>query len=190
MRPVKKNGFLTFIASLIPGAAHMYMGLMKYGVSLMSVFVLFVAAAGNLRGLWFMAAAAMILWFYSFFHARNLASMDAEVLSEYEDRYFWEELLENGGFTFSDEKMKKMLAWVLIITGALIMWGYVSGVLYSMIPGDRWTELYGIINRIPELVISVLLVVGGIRMVKGREIPAGAFPGEGTNDPGEETETK
>ena len=44
MRPVKKNGFLTFIASLLPGAAHMYMGLMKYGVSLMSVFVLFVAS--------------------------------------------------------------------------------------------------------------------------------------------------
>lgn len=168
----------------------MYMGLMKFGVSLMSVFVLLIAAAGNLRGMWFMAAAAMILWFYSFFHARNLALMDSEPLAEYEDRYFWEELLENGDFTLSDEKMKKMLAWVIIIIGALIMWGYVSNLLYSMIPGDRWTELYGIINRIPELVISVLLIAGGIRMVKGGKIPEGAFPEEGEGASAEQEETK
>ena len=34
----KKSGFWTFIFSLLPGAAEMYMGFMKMGVSLMGLF--------------------------------------------------------------------------------------------------------------------------------------------------------
>jgi TM2 domain-containing membrane protein YozV len=34
----KKNSFLTFIFSLIPGAGQMYLGFMKRGLSLMSCF--------------------------------------------------------------------------------------------------------------------------------------------------------
>ena len=35
----KKNAILTFIFSLVPGAGEMFMGFMKQGVSLMSMFL-------------------------------------------------------------------------------------------------------------------------------------------------------
>lgn len=35
----KKNAILTFIFSMLPGAGEMYMGFMKQGVSLMSMFL-------------------------------------------------------------------------------------------------------------------------------------------------------
>ena len=34
----KKSGFWTFVFSLLPGAAEMYMGFMKMGISLMGLF--------------------------------------------------------------------------------------------------------------------------------------------------------
>ena len=36
----KKNRFWTFLFSLFPGAGEMYMGFMKQGVSLMTLFLL------------------------------------------------------------------------------------------------------------------------------------------------------
>ncbi len=40
MRPIKKSRFFTFIFSFCPGAAEMYMGFMKNGVTLMAIFFL------------------------------------------------------------------------------------------------------------------------------------------------------
>ena len=38
MKPKKKNKFFTFLCSFLPGAAEMYMGFMKMGISLLVVF--------------------------------------------------------------------------------------------------------------------------------------------------------
>ena len=38
MKQKKKNKFFTFIFSLLPGAAEMYMGFMKNGLSMMVMF--------------------------------------------------------------------------------------------------------------------------------------------------------
>ncbi|MBO4361117.1 MAG: hypothetical protein J5822_09605 [Eubacteriaceae bacterium] len=169
MIPAKRNGFLLFIASLIPGAAQMYMGYMKNGISLMAVFLAAAAAAGNLRGLAFMAGAALIVWFYSFFHARNLAAADDEFIEQYRDRYFWEELAEEGGFVLTGERSRKIFAGALILFGGMVMWGYVSDLIYYMLPDEVWEGMYRIISRIPELVISALLIAGGIRLMKTRK---------------------
>ena len=40
MKKTKRNKFLTFLFSLIPGGAEMYMGFMKMGASLLSIFLL------------------------------------------------------------------------------------------------------------------------------------------------------
>ena len=36
----KRGKFATFLCSLIPGAAEMYMGFLKKGISLMAIFIL------------------------------------------------------------------------------------------------------------------------------------------------------
>ena len=49
----KRNGFLRFCCSLLPGAGEMYMGFMKMGLSLMSMFFGIIVAASifELNGL-------------------------------------------------------------------------------------------------------------------------------------------
>lgn len=73
----KKNAFLTFIFSLLPGAAEMYMGFMKMGLSLMGVFF-GLAILGSFFGQGIFLIADVVVWFYGFFHAHNLRAMDDE----------------------------------------------------------------------------------------------------------------
>ena len=85
----KKSGFWNFILSWIPGCSEMYMGFMKMGLSLMAVFwgIILASIVLNLGPLMFLA---MIAWFYSFFHARNMYHMDDELFRVTEDRYLFD----------------------------------------------------------------------------------------------------
>ncbi len=82
----KKNNFFTFIFSLIPGAGQMYMGFMKRGLSLMSVFFLIIFSTiwQNIGPLFFIA---LIAWFYSFFDTHNLRSTPNDEFYTLEDSY-------------------------------------------------------------------------------------------------------
>ena len=70
----KRGKVTTFLCSLIPGAAEMYMGFMKKGISLMAVFILCFVVPSVLRVSDVFILFAVLVWFYSFFHARNLAA--------------------------------------------------------------------------------------------------------------------
>ena len=86
----KKSKFMTFIWSLIPGAGEMYLGFFKQGVSLMTVFCALLGISGFLQ-LAFLTYLAPIVWFYSFFHANNLNSLNDE------EFYSIEKIPENYG---------------------------------------------------------------------------------------------
>lgn len=66
----KKNGFMTFLCSLVPGAGEMYLGFMKEGLSIMclayGIFVFSIWADMN-----WLISAEVILWFYSLFNTHN-----------------------------------------------------------------------------------------------------------------------
>ena len=86
MKTKKKNRFFTFCMSCIPGAGEMYMGFMKTGVSLMILFALTIIFAVSLhQGT--IAVFCVVEWFYSFFHANHLASLDDEEFAQVEDKY-------------------------------------------------------------------------------------------------------
>ena len=116
----RKNGFWTFLFSFIPGCAEMYMGFMKMGLSLMIAFF----------GLWAIAAwvggdilvfVAIVAWFYSFFHARNMASMSDAELQQTEDAYLYHIPEDFKGQEFSD-KTRKWTAALLIIFGVILLY--------------------------------------------------------------------
>ena len=88
MKQKKKNRFFTFILSFLPGAAEMYMGFMKKGTSIMTLFFASIAVAVTL-GLDALIFATGLLWFFGFFHARNLVSIDEEVFMTLEDDFIW-----------------------------------------------------------------------------------------------------
>ena len=68
----KKSSLWRFFFSLIPGAGEMYMGFLKMGVSLMTLFIAIIFIASSLR-LYALVVVDIIVWFYSFFHVHNLA---------------------------------------------------------------------------------------------------------------------
>ncbi|HHT50288.1 MAG TPA: hypothetical protein GXZ78_02290 [Eubacteriaceae bacterium] len=67
------NGFLWFVFSLVPGAGHMYMGLMQKGVLLLGIF-LGLAALVSILGIFDFALAlgSVLVYVYAFFDSLGM----------------------------------------------------------------------------------------------------------------------
>lgn len=168
MKQQKKSKFFTFIFSFIPGAAEMYMGFMKMGLSLMALFA--VSIVGIASGIEILFIPAMILiWFYSFFHARNIAALSAEEFSSLPDAFLWEGLAEDGSFKVSSPTIRKWVAGILMVIGAVILWDNFSYVVINIIPDRYWDELYPMIDSFPEVVIAVLIIIIGFKLMAGKK---------------------
>ncbi|MEG1947623.1 MAG: hypothetical protein RR139_11055 [Lachnospiraceae bacterium] len=160
----KKSKVLTFICSLIPGAGEMYMGFMKQGVSIMTVFwgLVFFAAYLNLGPVLFVLP---ILWCYSFFNVNNLRRMNEEEFYAVEDEYLfrmdhitsWKKILKN---------QNKILAIILIVIGVSVLWNNVTEFIYQFFP--HWFG--SVIYDIPQILIAVLLIGGGVLLIRGKKI--------------------
>ncbi len=172
MKQQKKSKFFTFIFSFIPGAAEMYMGFMKQGISLMAAFIvcfMIIPLSHGIDLLEMLAMSAIVVWFYSFFHARNLAALPEEDFNALEDCFVWEGFLENKNFKISSPVIRKWVAGILIVIGAVILWDNFSNIFYHLIPNRYWDELYPIINRIPQIVIAVLIIFVGLKLIAGKK---------------------
>lgn len=169
MKQKRKNRFFTFIFSCLPGAAEMYMGFMKNGVTLMICFFLSFVPMLFFRSLDFLMALGVVIWFYGFFHARNYAGMSDAEFDAMEDKYIWEEFPEIGNIRIANSTVKKFIAAVLIILGCGQLWNYFSGIIYNMIPQNIWSDIYPVIEGIPSVVIAILFVAAGIFMIRGKK---------------------
>lgn len=79
------NPFLTFIFSLIPGAAHMYLGLMIRGSQLLLAFLvsLFLAISAGIEALFIpLCVLVYIFNLYDSYHCRKLISLGVGVEDE------------------------------------------------------------------------------------------------------------
>ena len=169
MKQKKKNRFFTFIFSFLPGAAEMYMGFMKNGFSLMLFFLLPFALVVIYGGLDFLMPICAVMWFYGFFHARNYAGLDDMSFDAMTDKYIWEEFSDLDFSKVSVKTARKWIAAALIVIGAALIWDYFSSILYRLIPEGYWDDIYPALSNIPQVVISILMVIVGIRMVIGKK---------------------
>lgn len=170
MKTKKKNRFLTFCFSCLPGAAEMYMGFMKTGVSMMLLFFAVI-----MLSIWLnqgvIVMIGVVVWFYSFFHANHLAGLSDEDFAAVKDDYV---LGMEGipGVRSIVEKHYKWVAGLLIFIGVCFLWNSMEDVLRAILP-----EMYQFIprmmwrigNYIPSLVIGVAIIFVGIKMIKGKE---------------------
>lgn len=171
MRTKKKNRFLTFCFSLMPGAAEMYMGFMKTGVSLMLLFFLIIVISGWIQqGVVIMFA--LVIWFYSFFHANHLASLCDEDFAQVEDEYlFGMESLP--GTKVIVEKHHTLVAGILIFIGVCFLWNSLTDLMYFLVPEPyqfiAWT-MGRIGNYVPGILIGIAIIVIGIKMITGKKV--------------------
>ncbi|MBV1819531.1 hypothetical protein L0P54_06955 [Anaerosalibacter bizertensis] len=131
---------ITLALSIIPGAGHMYLGYQKKGLLIMGSFFFTVFFMGWLGVSLFLFVLPMI-WFYGFFDAFHLVEG-----KDLED--------EENSFVLSDIKTE-WIGWGLITIGILIV---IERILYPLIP-------YEIRNYIQTLIVSVIFIVGGIKLL-------------------------
>lgn len=160
----KKSGFLTFCFSLIPGAGEMYMGFMKQGLSIMAVFwiLIFFASFLNFGPMLFILP---VLWCYSFFNVHNIRGMSDEEFYALEDDYLFhmDSALDQSKWK---GKQVNIIAVGLIVVGVAILWEYIGGCMSWILPDSIY---WMVIDRIPQIVISLLLIGCGIYLIKGKK---------------------
>ncbi|MBR4831422.1 MAG: hypothetical protein IKZ97_02195 [Butyrivibrio sp.] len=164
----KKNKFLTFCTSMIPGGAQMYMGLMKNGASMLGI-VLLLSMLIAWSGLELLLAPVFLVWVYSFFHAWNLVALSEENLAKYEDKYVWEEFATDKKINIPQEVLRKWVAWACIVFGVAMVWRYVSGILYRFIPDGYWSDFYMVVDKFPSFVLGIIIVVVGYKLIVGKK---------------------
>lgn len=164
----KKNGFFNFCFSFIPGVTEMYSGFMKNGLSLMLLFLFSICISVIFSGVDIFWIFPILAWFYAFFHARNLASSPAEMFPVLNDGWIWEEFISEENNTKMTLSFKKWFSVTLIVMGAFVLWNNLQDSIVSLIPESYWDQIYPLIDRCPQVLISILIIVLGIVMIAGK----------------------
>lgn len=165
----KKNAFLRFICSLLPGAGEMYMGFMKMGVSLMSSFCVLLILA-NIGVVDFIFYIMTIVWFYSFFHVHNLAGLSEEAFQEVKDRYLFPFGEQENEKTVITGKYRKVAAVILIVIGCSGLLKSVYFMSRSYLPEALRVILEDLgFYYLPRIAFSVAVIILGICMIRGKK---------------------
>lgn len=164
----KRNGFLRFCCSLLPGAGEMYMGFMKMGLSLMTTFFGIIVAAAIFE-IGPLAVLAVIAWFYSFFHVHNLAGLPDEEFYAVEDDYLFHLGGEGEKGKSFVQRYHTVIAAVFILLGIMLIWNSLFWIIANAVP----REVVWIINemsyRLPKLLAGIAIVAAGIYLVHGKK---------------------
>lgn len=169
MRQQKKNQFFTFLLSFLPGAAEMYMGFMRNGISMMAVFCLSIVIPSVLRISDVFVLFTGLIWFYSFFHARNIAACNEEDFQKLEDDFIWSSFVNERNIKVSNPTLRKWGAGILIIFGVVLLWQNMSRMIYRLIPDSLWDIIAPLVDQVPEVVIAVLIIYIGVHMIMGKK---------------------
>ncbi len=164
----KKSSFLTFCFSMIPGAGQMYMGFMKRGLSLMSLFaaVIFLSAWMNIGPI---LALIPIIWFYAFFDTHNLRSMPDDEFYAMEDEYVILPDFAKEKTKLLQTKYRTALAVILIVIGVTILWNNMYYLIGYALPDYLASLLRAFGRFIPQLFVSAAIIALGIHLIRGKK---------------------
>lgn len=171
----KKNRFLLFWWSLIPGAGQMYLGFMKMGVSLLMMSALGIMIAGWLK-IGILSFIPIVIWIYSFFHANNLGGLSDEEFYQIEDVYLFG---LDGDNTKNIKnslagKYRKAAALILILLGISMLWQVVCDSLYEILGSELYNRYFrviarGIGNNVPRLIFGIVVIWFGLKLIQGKK---------------------
>jgi hypothetical protein len=142
-----KSKWLTIFFSCMPGAGHMYLGLMNQGISLMTGFFLAVFLMGLLN-ISLIGFILPVIWCYSVFGAYHLYE-SGEVQDTFDSAAIFPFLKDHT----------KWIGWGLIIFGIIIL----SERL--VFPHISW-EMQGYLRT---GVVALLFIMGGIQLLRGEK---------------------
>ena len=170
----QKNRFWLFIFSLCPGAGHMYMGLMKMGLSFMLGFALLIVVVA-ITGIDGLAVLPVTLYIYSFFHANNIGGMDAAQFAALEDEYLfgfgeW----DTSRFKLNMNKRNRNIAAVVcIVLGICMLWNVGFGMLRDYVGWDNpviRAVYYTMRDEVPRIIIAIGVIWFGVSLLRGKRV--------------------
>lgn len=169
----KKGKFLTFCCSLIPGAGEMYLGFLKQGVSIMTIFFLLFGLGAVLYPPLIVFCA--VVWFYSFFHTHNLNSLPEDEFYAIQDDYLLHLHQISSIKYLLFERYRKATAIVLILLGLSMIWNNIYGFFIYLardvlnISLEFLTILSWISHAIPRTVAALLIIALGICLIRNKK---------------------
>ena len=168
---MKKNGILTLLFACIPGAGQMYQGYMKRGLSLITMFCLFIIV-GSATGLDALVVGCIVVYMYSFFDTFNLRAQFIAGTAPADD-YLVHFNTKDARLTLFFRDSHKLVGWALIALGAMVAY---QNIIMRVL-GDvmwRWGQnspffraVYLMLDELPEVVVCVALIVCGVWLVRG-----------------------
>ncbi len=155
-----KSKFWSFVLSFMPGAGHMYLGLLKQGVQLMSVFlgIIGISTLLNLGAICFILP---ILWFYGIFDATEKCAQGYSNKDENLEIINW---IYKGSFNYKIDR--KLVGYGLLIVSGLIILNNIIMPIFSIVFDTRHWFITSLINY---LIVASLLLWGGYKLVKSGE---------------------
>ena len=171
----KKNRFLLFCLSFLPGAGEMYLGFMKMGLSLLSLFALIIIITVY-SNIGVMGIVVFVICVYGFFHANNLGALSDEEFYKIEDEYLFGlgEKDMNSLKDFLTGKYRKVFAVILILFGISMLWQTFCRFLRHMVGSDYYYKyISGFMNTVssdvPRMIIAFLIILFGIKLIWGKK---------------------
>lgn len=164
----RKSRFWSFVLSFLPGCTEMYMGFMKTGISLMAMFWGAIALASmlNIGELVFLT---LMVWFYGFFHANNLAGLSQAEIDMLEDDYVIHvEGLYDTGRSLS-QSYRKIVSLILIILGSVLCIRSIFGLVQRFLPEIIVKMYWAIGAYLPQMIVGVGIIAIGLTMIKGKK---------------------
>ena len=168
MKQKRKNRVFEFICAFLPGAAEMYNGFIKSGVSIMGLFFGMIWIL-SITETMLAAMAVGVIYFFGFFHARNLAHTTDEEFFALEDRAIWEEM---SGFRFGikEKSVRIVVSVVLILTGISMLWNMLMDIILPFIPDVIWDNFVApLMDGLPKFLIAIVVIVVGLRLIRGKK---------------------
>lgn len=166
---LKRNSFFAFCFSLIPGAAHMYMGFMKQGMSIMILLTIDIAIAAMLN-IPVITVIIPIIWFYAFFDAHHKRALPENEFNKLEDKSIFSDVTGTDLVNLTKGKSRPILAGFLIFFGCYIIYDYIINAMFSIMPGFLYHGFYNMFRRLPQILVALLIIYIGYRLIKGKKI--------------------
>lgn len=149
----KKSRMLATLLALIPGAGHMYLGLLKRGTQFMAAFLLGIYILDQLRLSFFMFLIPL-LWFYSLFDALQMLS-----------KYGREELKDVPLVDWVNNH-QKWVGFILVGLGAYYLAdNLILQVLDRYLP--KWNISFQFHRYFQTILVSLILIGGGLKFLSG-----------------------
>ena len=161
----KKSGFLTFCCSLLPGAGEMYLGFLKQGASIMTLFLLLFSVCGVILPP--AATFCSVVWFYSFFHTHNLNSLPDDEFYAIQDEYIIHFSQITKGKEVLLSRYRKLFAFII--------WRNINDFLMYIVydvlslPDELLDVFQWFIQSLPQMVIALLIIAIGFYLIRNKK---------------------